>query len=163
MTDIDQRLAIEGVRQLRSAYSAHLDGHEVDKLADLFAEDAVCSFASFGDWTGRETIRTNYTAVMKEIGEPFDSIHAVTNDVITLDGLDAAHGVWCLTDILTRQAPITGMATRGGHDRPLLYLGVYEDRCRIIDGKWRFERVDLHFLWPERSYRPIAWPGRGAA
>ena len=156
---IEDFLAAEEIKNVRYAYSAHLDSQNVDALADLFTEDAVCDFGEeWGVWKGRETIKASYTAVMGQIGSPFDALHVFTNPWITVTGATTAHGRWYLLDLLTRQKPVTGLATRGGHDNPLLYLAIYEDDYRKVDGNWKFACCKLHFLWPERTHTALKHP-----
>jgi SnoaL-like domain len=155
---IEELLALEEIRLLRAAYTAHLDSQDLDRLADLFTEDAVCAYPAEygGDWVGRETIRANFAGIMPAIGQQFDAIHVTTNPWIELTGPDTAHGRWYLLDWLTRQkAGTADMVTRGGHDNPLLYLGVYEDEYRRVDGAWKFSRIALHTLWPDRAYTAL--------
>jgi hypothetical protein len=150
---VDDLIALEEVRQLRGAYCAYLDHHELDALVGLFTEDAVCEFGDeFGRWNGREEIRRGYVQALADIGSRFDSMHVVTNPWITIEGPNRAHGRWYLIDLLARQAPHSALSTRGGHDNPLLYLGVYEDDYVKVDGAWRFAHVKLHFLWPQKSF-----------
>ena len=152
---IDELLDIEAIKHLRQGYSAYLDAQDLDNLVDLFTEDAVCEYpeAYGGDWVGRETIRANFAAIMPAIGEPFDAVHIVTNPWIRLTGQGTATGRWYLLDVLTRQKAGTGqMTTSGGHDNPLLWVGVYEDEYRKVDGDWKFSRTKLHTLWPERAF-----------
>ncbi len=156
---INELLAIEEIKQLRQAYSAHFDGQSVDDLAALFCADAVCEFpeAFGGDWVGAEAIRTNFAGIMPALGDPFDTMHIVTNPWITLTAPETAHGRWYLTDQLVRQKAGTGeMTTLGGHENPLLFLGVYEDEYRKVDGAWKFARIRLSLLWPEREAAGLA-------
>ncbi len=148
---LEELLAKYEVAELRLAYSAYIDCGDFERLANLFTEDAVCDFGpEYGRWEGRATIRTNYEAAMKPVGGPFDALHIVTNPFVTLTGPDTAHARWYLIDCLTRQAPVTGLSTRGGHGSPFLWLGMYEDQCVRRDGVWRIQHTQLHFLWPER-------------
>jgi len=155
---IEELLAYEEIRRLRAAYSAHLDAQDLERLVELFCDDAVCAYPEEfgGDWVGRESIRDNFAAVMPAIGSPFDAVHVVTNPWIELTGEDTATGRWYLLDLLTRQQAGTGrMTTRSGHDVPLLYLGVYEDEYRKVGGAWKFARIVLHTLWPDRVYEAL--------
>jgi ketosteroid isomerase-like protein len=152
---IEELLEIEQIRALRNAYSACFDSQDVAGLADLFCDDAVCEFPEQfgGNWVGKETIVGNFVAQMKAIGEPFDAIHVVTNPWITLTGPDTAHGRCYLIDLLTRQRAGTAeMTTRGGHENPLLFLGMYEDDYRKVDGSWKFANIRLPFFWPDRTF-----------
>jgi hypothetical protein len=151
--DIDELLAREEIKHLRAGYSRYMDGQDPDRLAALFCDDAVCEYPEEygGDWDGRETIRDNFAGVMAAIGEKYDVLHAVTNPWIELTGPDTATGRWYLLDLLTRQKAGTGrMTTNGGHANPLLCLGVYEDEYRKVDGAWKFARIRLNTLWPDR-------------
>lgn len=153
---IEELLALEEIRSLRIGYAAHLDSQDLDRLVDIFADDAICDFGEYGTWNGREEIGLNYQSIMRQIGEPFDAIHIVTNPWIVLSGPTSAQGRWYLTDILTRQRPVTQMSTRGGHDNPLLWLGIYEDEYRKADGAWKIAKAKLHFLWPTRDYAGLS-------
>lgn len=150
LAKIERYLAIEEIKNLRLAYSAHFDSQDLDGLASIFAEDAVCEFSEEygGDWVGREAIRANYAAVAEQVGAPYNAIHAVTNPWIELTGEDTAKGRWYLIEYLTRQGALT---SQGGHENPLFYLGVYQDEYKKVDGKWLISRVRLEFLWPERT------------
>lgn len=156
---LDELLTIEEIRNLRIGYAAHFDAHELDALMELFTDDAVCEFgAGYGNWKGRDEIRTNYKGAMEHIGKPFDAIHVITNPWIKVTGPTTAVGRWYLTDCAIRQAPITGLTTRGGHDNPLLYLGIYEDEYRKVNGKWLISHVKLHFLWPDFAFEGLRHP-----
>ncbi len=147
---IDELLAIEEIKRLRIGYTVHCDAHDFDALAALFTEDAVCEFgeAFGGDWVGRSDIRANYEREMRKAGSPFDTLHVVTNPWIELTGEDSAKGRWYLIDLMVRQDG--AIKTRGGSANPLLFLAIYEDRYRKVDGSWRISRTRLHFLWPEK-------------
>lgn len=156
---VDELIAIEEIKNLRHDYCAAFDALDIDALVALFTEDAVCDFgADYGTWVGRDTIRTNYLASMKDVGAPFNSLHIVTNPVIRLVSPTEAHGRWYLIDLLTRQKPETAMATRGGHDNPLLWLAIYEDDYRKLSGVWKIAYCKLSFLWPSRSYTGLRHP-----
>lgn len=150
LVKLDELLAIEEIKNLRLAYSAYFDSQDIEKLGTIFAEDAVCEFDDEygGDWVGREAIKANYAAVAEQVGTPYNAIHAVTNPWIQLTGKGTATGRWYLLDILTRQGALT---SQGGHANPLLYVGIYEDEYRKVDGTWLISRVKLSFLWPERT------------
>jgi len=48
-------LDIEAIKKLRILYSHLLDTKDLDKLTELFTEDAVCNFGGGrGVWTGRD-------------------------------------------------------------------------------------------------------------
>ena len=47
-------LEVEAIRKLRNLYAHLLDSGDIDALAALFTEDAVCEFGPYGEWHGRE-------------------------------------------------------------------------------------------------------------
>jgi hypothetical protein len=155
---LDKLLAIEEIRDLRHSYAAHLDSKNLDALLELFTEDAQCEFGGYGIWRGREQIRANYASVMEALGEQFTALHVVTNPWIRIDSATQARGRWYLLDLLTQQNPAGGYETRGGHDQPLLYLGMYEDDYAKPAGRWLIRHVKLHFLWPQRGFTELRHP-----
>lgn len=158
--DLATLLDREAIRDLRHAYSAHIDAREFDRLEALFAEDAVCEFsAEFGgDWVGRAAIGANYRQVMQAFGSPFDMLHIVTNSWITLTGPDSAHARWYLLDVLNRQHPETQVTSPGGHASPFFCTGIYEDDYVRRDGTWKFARIKLHMLWPQSDFSGLKHP-----
>ena len=62
MSAIDDLVEIEAIKRVRSLYCHHFDSNDIDRLADLFTEDAVCEFGKLfgGDWVGREQIRRRF-------------------------------------------------------------------------------------------------------
>lgn len=147
MLTVEELLDIEEIRQLRSLYSHYFDGREVDNLANLFTEDAVCEFGPNygGDWVGRDTIRANYARQHERTeGLTHAFLHSVTNPWVELTGSDTARGRCYLLDINTRMAP---------GENPLMLLGVYVDDYRKVEGRWYIERTRIDFLWPNRDVR----------
>jgi hypothetical protein len=157
---LDELLAIEEIKQLRNGYAAHMDAQEVEALVALFTDDAVCDFGeSYGTWRGREEIGRNYKGAMQHIGAPFNGIHVMSNPWIRIKSPTAAVGRWYLTDWAPRQVPDSGLATPTGHNHPLMYLGIYEDDYRKVDGKWLISYTKLHFLWPQSNFTGLRHPG----
>ena len=137
---IDELLAIEEIRALRALWGHLYDGREVDKLADLFTEDAVCEFSEKygGHWIGRDAIRANYQKYATPPAYP--SLHAGTNHVVKVIGPNDATGRWYLLDFNVRE----------GVEFPPAIMGVYDDVYRKVGGDWKIARARLHFLWPDR-------------
>ncbi len=143
MGAIEDLIDIEAIKNVRIMYAQYFDGQEMDKLADLFTEDAICEFdaAHGGDWVGRETIRKNFQGYAN--GRPFTFLHAVTNPMVQLTGSDTAHARWYLLDLNVAE----------GAENPLSLFGIYDDLYRKIDGRWKIERTRIDFLWPSRHVR----------
>lgn len=144
MTTLEELLEIEEIRKLRVLYSHYFDGRDLDGLAGLFTEDAVCEFGPDfgGDWVGRETIRENYAKVHARHGGVAHSfMHAVTNPWIEITSPDRARGRCYLLDINTT-------VPRG--ENPLTLLGIYVDDYLKVGGRWYIDRTRIDFLWPDR-------------
>ena len=141
---IEELLEIEEIKNLRIMYGHYFDGGEVDKLAELFCEDAVCEFGPNygGDWVGRDAIRAGYAQYATPDNPPFSFMHAVTNPWIRLLGNDEANGRWYLLDLNLAE----------GGDNPLSLFGIYDDAYRKVDGKWLISRTRIDFLWPRREF-----------
>ena len=79
-----QRLAdIEAIKQLKARYaSACDDDYNPDKLASLFAEDAVWDGSILGYAEGRDGIREYFAAASGLV--PF-AVHQVSNPLIEID------------------------------------------------------------------------------
>ena len=136
-------LEVEAIRKLRNLYAHLLDSGDIDALAALFTEDAVCEFGPYGEWHGRETIRHNYGQVFREqIQSEFGSLHNTGNHWVELTSPTTAVGRSYLIDVLTHTDPATN---------PVEWFGVYDDAYRKRDGAWLIERISLQFLWPQRQ------------
>jgi hypothetical protein len=147
---VDELLEIEEIRQLRIMYSHYFDGGQVDDLANLFTEDAVCEFTEDfgGNWVGREAIKAGYARYATP-NRAFSFMHANTNPWIRLLGPTEANGRWYLLDI----------ALGEGTENPLSLFGVYDDVYRKVDGRWMIARTRIDFLWPKRSFFGYRTPG----
>ncbi len=91
---LEELLEREALKEVRIKYCHYFDGKQIEDLAMLFTEDAVCEFGpNFGgDWVGRDTIRDNFQGYADQEGPPFGVLHAVTNPLIKLIDEDTAHG-----------------------------------------------------------------------
>jgi len=140
---VEDLVEIEAIKDVRQRYSHHYDGKQLDALAELFTEDAICEFAAaFGeDWVGREQIRDRFARFLENEGPEFAVLHVVTNPAIRLVDSETAHGRWYLLDLQTTDPA----------RNPLLLLGVYDDVYRKVDGEWRIHRMRIDFLWPRRE------------
>ena len=121
-----------------------MDAGRIDELAELFTEDAVCVFGTFGEWHGRDEIRANFAAVDREHhgSVPFHAMHATTDHWVEVIGPDTAIGRSYLIDLITEKAP---------DEQPIVVLGTYDETYRKVDGAWLVERCVLQFLWPNKQ------------
>lgn len=139
-------LEVEDIRKVRLLYSQLLDQQQVDLLAELFTEDALCEFGPYGEWRGRETIRTNYKAVFSgDSSGFFHSMHNSSNHWVELTSATTAVGRSYLIDVVT---------TTDKTENPIIWLGVYDEDYRKVQKdsteEWQIARCSLQFLWPER-------------
>lgn len=134
---------ITAIEKLRTLYSHYFDGHEIDKMAMLFTEDALCEFSDdlpYGDWVGRDEIREQYRKVAAGVSKPFSFMHASTNGWVELTGADSATGRWYLID----------MGFRPGRENPIGLTGVYNDVYKKVNGEWFIHRTRIDHIWTPR-------------
>lgn len=131
-----QRLAdIEDIKQLKARYaSACDDDYNPDKLAALFAEDAVWDGSALGYAEGREGIREFFGAASALV--PF-AVHQVSNPLIEIDG-DTATGQWFLW-----QPMVLG-------EQAVWMSAVYEDNYVRVNGQWLYQHLkcNIRMLTP---------------
>jgi len=141
---IRRLLTEDDIRKVKLLYSQLMDAGRIDELAELFTEDAVCVFGNFGDWHGRDAIRSGFADVDRDHhgGVPFHAMHATTDHWVELTGPDTAIGRSYLIDLITN-TPAEG--------QPIVVLGVYDEAYRRVDGTWQIERCVLQFLWPAKQ------------
>ena len=88
MQELRELLEKEKIRKLKQLYSHLMDNGQIDALADIFTEDAVCEFGpEYGNWEGRETIRANYHGVFDMTGNAAEWVHDYYGSVGTLGGV----------------------------------------------------------------------------
>jgi ketosteroid isomerase-like protein len=125
------------IYQLKSAYGHYYDTPDFEALVDLYTDDAVCVFGAYGTWNGKEEIRAGFAENVGAPDNPFPSLHMFLNPMIAIDG-DEATGKWYLLDCV-----LTG----GSQDPVVRVMGVYDERYRRENGRWKISRMDLTFLW----------------
>ncbi len=134
---LDELSDIEAIRQAKHMYSWTYDALDLEGLLALFTEDAVCDFGPYGTWTGIGAIREGYTLNLAREGTPYSTIHAMANQVVTLNGDGTAHSRCFLLDIVMG----------AGNENPLRLLGIYDEDFRKVDGRWLISRSRIDFLW----------------
>ncbi len=142
-------LEIDAIKKTKMLYSQLMDSRDVDGLAEIFAEDAVCEFGpEFGNWEGRETIRTNYKAVFKD-AVPYGGFHVTTNQWVELTSATTAVSRIYLIDTVHEPDPRTN---------PVIWYGLYDEDYVKVGDAWQIKRCTLQFLWPKRMITGD-WPG----
>ena len=127
------------IQQLFVDYGRHLDAHDFDAYAALFAETGEVLLGPLGRAKGRAEIKALMQRVMGAMAS--SNYHLVTNPTITLDG-DRAHStvMWSVVDSGPAGAPTLTM------------LGRHVDVLVREDGRWKFEQrkgyIDLPKQFP---------------
>jgi hypothetical protein len=138
--ELRRLLELERIRKVRLLYSQLMDSGDIDGLAEIFAEDAVCEFGPYGTWQGRAQIRANYHDVFRE-AVPYGGLHATTNQWVELTGADTAVSRTYLIDVVHEPDPRTN---------PVIWYGLYDEDYVKRQGVWLISRCSLQFLWPKR-------------
>ena len=84
-----------------------------------------------------------FRLIMRNVQESnlFMAMHATCDHFVELTGADTATGRSYLLEPMTETA---------AGENPFIYLGVYDEDYRKIDGQWLIARCSLQFFWPER-------------
>jgi hypothetical protein len=141
-TELLRLLNTESIRNLKLRYAHLMDKLDIDALAELFTDDAVCDFGPYGKWTGKEVIRQNYHEAMAQVvSKPFGSLHHICNHWVEMRDETSAVGRCYLIDIVTERA---------ADENPVLWYAMYDEEYRRVDGVWKISFSCIQFLWPER-------------
>ena len=145
MDDLKTLLHIEAIKNLRIKYSHFLDTNQMDKVAALFTENAVCQ-TDRTPWKGRNEIQQGLEKAFADFDTrnygSYPFLHAVTNHLVEITGPITAQGKCYLIDLLTER-PV--------EDLPLLLLGLYVDEYELIEGTWYIAASRLDIAWPSRN------------
>jgi hypothetical protein len=141
---------IQQIDRLQKIYGYYLDNGMMDKVVDLFSDDAESvEIGDRGQFRGKEGVRRFFWEYLGRGGKPRDpgtmAIHMQHQGVVDVDpGGRTARGRWYCTMLQAR--PIE----EGGPTRSILGHGVYENEFVREDGKWKFKKIfySLHFRSP---------------
>ncbi len=135
----------ESIRALATAYAIACDEHDIPRLADLFAEDAVfCSPNGAMVSEGREAIRTMFSTILQTRGPGFHWTHDV-QATIDPENADRATGL------------VYSHAETTPHGVVSLAAMKYRDQYIREQGVWCFSRREINFFY----YVPITKYGEG--
>ena len=127
--DLQRLIDIEDVKQLKARYAAACDDdYNPDKLAPLFAENAIWDGSILGYAEGREGIKEFFAASSQLV--PF-AVHQVSNPLIEIEG-DRARGQWYLWQPMVFQG------------ESLWLSAVYDDEYVRQDGQWLYQHLKLN-------------------
>ena len=144
MTELEQLLARDQIRELAHRYAVYLDARDLDKLVGLYTPDIRVS----RDVYGRAALRDDFDRILRTIGITFLQ---VGNHVIDFEGDTRATGV-----VYTR-----GEIQDGGidSDRWIIHVIQYHDSYKKVDDRWYFSRrKHLLVYGAELGVNPLALP-----
>jgi uncharacterized protein (TIGR02246 family) len=125
------------IQQLFVDYGRHLDAHDFDAYAALFAENGEVLLGPLGRAKGRDGIKALMQRTME--GMASSNYHLITNPTITLDG-DRAHStvMWSVVDSGPEGGPTLTM------------LGRHVDVLAREGGAWKFQQRKGYIDLPKR-------------
>jgi ketosteroid isomerase-like protein len=140
MSDLDQLLAYEHIRQLASRYALAVNMRDLDALVELFVEDVKVAGGGVGRAALADMFRLHTATAEVDVLE-------VTTHVINLADADHAHGT------------VYSRCEMGQRERWARQSIAYEDRYERRDGTWYFvNRNHLLFYGVELPERPLDQP-----
>lgn len=147
--ELRKLLDVEKIRKVRLLYSQLMDLQDIDGLAGLLTEDAICEFGPHGTWRGRDEIRANWhrwftTAQATGKGLPYGGFHMTTNLWIELVGADSAIGRSYLQSVYHEPNPRVS---------PIGLFGMYDEDYRKVGGAWKISHCRFQIVWPSRDTR----------
>ncbi|MGF7154857.1 nuclear transport factor 2 family protein [Novosphingobium gossypii] len=150
---LEDLLAREAIRQLRVDYATAFDTMDEAAVRRNFVEDVVCDYPTGfgGTYRGVEAVLALFRQHWQHMRAPLETLHHVANHSIEITSPDTARGHCILLDLVTRQHAGSPIATPGGDANPLLLIGRYDDEYVRVEGAWKFARIRLTTLWPNRS------------
>ncbi|MBI1181386.1 MAG: SgcJ/EcaC family oxidoreductase [Alphaproteobacteria bacterium] len=152
MSDLDKILdrldrleSKDAIRGLVTAYAIACDEHDLPRLSSLFTDDATFSSSSGAVWvSGRDAIAAMFIETLKTRGPAFHWTHDVSVE-IDPDDPDSATGLVYSHAETTPNGVVSLAAMK------------YVDGYRRADGRWRFSKRTVNFLY----YVPFAEYGDG--
>jgi 3-phenylpropionate/cinnamic acid dioxygenase small subunit len=140
LTDLATRAAISDVIV---AYATAVDTRDWTSFRQLFTDDAVIDYtASYGIAGGPDEI-TRWISSLMTLELVPDTMHAITNVRISVDGDTAAAWAYYVNpDVMTV-----------GADEPYLLFnaGRYSIALRQAGGRWRISRLDAEIMFSHRG------------
>lgn len=143
MSEMAEFVEIEKIKNVKALYSYYFDARKLEKLVDLFADDAVCEFTEEfgGHWIGKVNIRQNFKFQLDKLDRDWATIHAITNHVVALNADGTASGRCYLLDYMVQR-----------EENPLFAVAVYDDLFCKVGSRWLIQRTRIEFHWMDKTY-----------
>ncbi len=131
-----QRLeSLQAIRQLVQQYSFDVDDHDIDSLAECFAEDSRYRSADGRiDVSGRARIHAYFRQRMAELGP---TCHVTHDHVVDLDAANPA----------IARGKVVSHAEVVADGKPMCTCLRYVDEYVLEAGRWRFRERVMHFMY----------------
>lgn len=131
-----QRLeSMAAIRQLVQQYSFDVDDHNIDRLAECFAEDSrYRSVDGRIDVSGRAKIHAYFRQRMAQLGP---TCHITHDHVVDLDATDSS----------IARGKVVSHAEVVADGRPMFVCLRYVDEYVFETGRWRFRERVMHFMY----------------
>ena len=138
-TDLAERLqrleSLQAIRQLVQQYSFDVDDHDIDSLAECFAEDSRYRSADGRiDVSGRAKIHAYFGQRMAELGP---TCHVTHDHVVDLDAANPA----------IARGKVVSHAEVVADGKPMCTCLRYVDEYVLEAGRWRFRERVMHFMY----------------
>ena len=141
-------LEVEEIKNLRLRYSYFIDARQLDRVKEVFADDAVCRFGPYGTWKGIDAICNGYKETFKDtMDTPFAGMHVNTNHLVEVVNPVSAKGKAYLCDVITKNEDGTEISDGESN---FIWFALYNEEYVKVLGKWKIKVMDIHFFWPER-------------
>ena len=132
MSELEKRITrledIEAIKQLKARYCEICDDmHNPDRVASVFAEDAIWESDDFGKAEAHEAIRELFRNFQRMFSF---SQHNITNPIIEVNG-DRATGMWY----------IMGPWTHAENDDEKWMALRYDDDYVKVNGEWKYSHL----------------------
>lgn len=141
--DSTEACDVLAIAHLAAAYADAVSRGEVAEACLTYAEDGELHSPTTEPAIGREAVTATITATCASLEFVFQTVH---QGLVQVDG-----------DVARARFPITEWARRTSDERPIQFLGVYEDECVRTSEGWRFAR---RTLLPRTMGRPEGLSGR---
>ncbi|WP_217439310.1 nuclear transport factor 2 family protein [Nocardia barduliensis] len=139
MTEIEQLLAYEQIRQLASRYALAVNMRDLDALVELFVDDVPVGAGR----TGREALKSTFS---RHIDAEVDILEVTTHVINLVDRTHATGTVYSRCEM-------------GGRERWEQQLIAYGDEYERRHGMWYFVSRDHQlFYGADTGRRPLALP-----
>ena len=132
---------IEDIRSLRHHYHQYINEGWLDRIAELFTEDAVGQMDKLARWEGREAIRAFFATAPASVSLVKQFPH---NHIVEIDG-DTAKGI----SYFEARYAAKGVS--------IMIAGSYDEEYARVDGHWLIKTsiMKLHFAVP----LDVGWAG----